>query len=153
MSHALTIAAAGFGLACLVVIPADGPAAFLRESILEPGWRLARALVRSKLLWRWPRQGPHDCLLCCTPYAAAVCWVVAFIAPSAIGELVLAVCASAGMAGAALLLLGYAQAVIKRAEVRTNFQRRRGVGCSSCARRRADKAAQAAVDGASTTAQ
>lgn len=143
MSDFFTIAAAGFGLAGHLVIPAKGPIAALRDRFIEPGWRVLRWKARRQL--RLPAVGPHQCLPCATPYAATLVWALQAVLGGSARELLLVVLVASGITFAAMVLAGFASPSPAKAG--------KAGRCSSCSRKGAGGAAKAACDGASTTAR
>lgn len=72
MSDSFTIAMAGLGLAAVIVMPEQGPTAWLRERVLTRAGR-----------------GPFDCMLCLAPWAGLAAWGIDRIAPvGAMGALI-----------------------------------------------------------------
>ncbi len=110
MSELLVIAAAGFGLAGLIVVPSDGPVAFVRD--------------------RLPQVRPLQCLLCATPYATAAVYGLQAVLGGVVRELLLTVLIAVGMTVASMVLAGFAQPNPTRAK-RCKGCSRKGVEGSS----------------------
>lgn len=96
MNELLTIGAAGFGLAGLIVIPVDGPVAFVRN--------------------RLPRVRPLHCLLCATPWATAVVYGIQAVTGGWARELLLVVLIGCGITAGAMVLRGFADPNPAKAE-------------------------------------